>query len=250
MTVRKDTKIKRDLLRVYHLLYDRFGPLDWWPGESPFEVMAGAILTQNTAWKNVEKAIAALKREGMLSPEAIAKADIRKLKRLVRPSGYYNQKALKLKDYVRFFIREYGGSVKKMKEEDTAVLRRKLLDVRGVGPETADSILLYALDKPVFVVDAYTRRAFHRLGFLPGKAGYDKTQELFVKNLPLDVALYNEYHAQIVHLGKDFCKKKPRCHECPLKMLKKCIPLKSPQGAAASVLNATMQDKNFTPGGS
>ncbi|HUT53450.1 MAG TPA: endonuclease III domain-containing protein [bacterium] len=211
-----------ELMRIYELLLARFGPLHWWPGESPFEVMIGAILTQNTAWSNVVKAIANLKAAGLLDAEALLRADLRKLKRLIRPSGYFNQKAIKLRAYVRFFTREFGGSVERMAAVDTAELREKLLAVKGIGPETADSILLYALDKPVFVVDAYTRRAFSRLGFLPRDVDYDATREFFVSRLPVDVSLYNEYHAQIVYLGKDYCRTKPRCAECPLSVLGRC----------------------------
>ena len=220
--MKKTAKTEKELLNIYGLLRARFGHLNWWPGDTPFEVMVGAVLTQNTAWTNVEKAIENLKAEDMLDPYAIIKCDIRKLRRLVRPSGYYNQKADRLKILSRFFIDEYGGSVKKMKMEDTKVLREKLLSVKGIGPETADSILLYALEKPVFVVDAYTRRAFSRLGYLPADAGYYDTQELFVKNLPRDVELYNDFHAQIVYLGKDYCRTKPLCENCPLAALALC----------------------------
>ena len=213
---------REELIQIYNILLDHFGPLDWWPGETPFEVMIGAILTQNTAWSNVEKAISALQAENMLSPQAIVKADMRKLKRLIRPSGYFNQKALRLKDYTRFYIKEYCGSVERMAAQDTALLRAKLLAVKGIGPETADSILLYALDKPVFVVDAYTRRAFSRLGFLPPEVDYHTTQEFFTSHLPCDVPLYNDFHAQIVYLCKDYCKSKPRCVECPLVVLARC----------------------------
>jgi endonuclease-3 related protein len=215
-------RITRELLEIYGLLLNRFGHLDWWPGDTPFEVMIGAILTQNTAWSNVEKAIAALTKADMLCPKKILKADLRKLRRLIRPSGYYNQKAARLKDYSRFFMEEYRGSVKKMAAKDTVELRDKLLAVKGVGPETADSILLYALDKPVFVVDAYTRRAFSRLGCLPPGVDYETAREFFTRHLPVDVPLYNDFHAQIVYLGKDYCRPKPRCGECPLLPLSKC----------------------------
>jgi len=222
---KKKTPLKaasRELLNIYRLLLDRFGPLDWWPGETPFEVMVGAILTQNTAWTNVEKAIAAMKAESVMTPEAIASVDLRKLKRLVRPSGYYNQKATRLKTFTRFFLAEYGGSVERMAREETSAVREKLLAVNGIGPETADSIILYALEKPIFVIDAYTRRAFSRLGCLPPDADYHEAQDFFLKHLPADVALYNDFHAQIVYLGKDYCKPKPRCGECPLQGLSRC----------------------------
>jgi endonuclease-3 related protein len=211
-----------ELLRIYELLLAHFGPLHWWPAQTPFEVMVGAILTQNTAWSNVEKAIAGLKAAGLLSPQALARADMRRIKRLIRPSGYFNQKAIKLKAFVRFFMREFGGSMERMAAKETAELRAMLLAVKGIGPETADSILLYALGKPVFMVDAYTRRAFHRLGFLPPDADYHSTQAFFLPLLPVDVALYNEFHAQIVYLGKDYCRPTPRCPQCPLSVLRRC----------------------------
>ncbi len=216
--------IEEQLKHIYRILLSEFGHRNWWPGDSPFEVMVGAILTQNTSWKNVEKAMDALKSEGMLSPAAIRKADKKRLRRLIRPSGYYNQKAEKLKSFVRFFEREYGSSIERIKQQETDNLREKLLSVRGIGEETADSILLYALEKPVFVVDAYTRRAFSRLGFLQKDPSYQETQELFSMNLPRDPALYNDFHAQIVYLGKDFCRKKPLCERCPLSVLEMCQP--------------------------
>ena len=215
--------IRKELLEIYRLLFARFGPLNWWPGETPFEVMVGAILTQNTAWTNVEKAMKALKQEDMLSPEAILKADTRKLKRLIRPSGYFNQKALRLKEFVRFIVSDpYQGQVERLAAEDAASLRQKLLSVRGIGPETADSILLYALEKPVFVVDAYTRRSFSRLGFLAPETDYQLIQDFFTTHLPKDLKLYNDYHAQIVYLGKEYCKTRPLCSSCPLNSLKRC----------------------------
>jgi len=221
--MKKSDHIGKELLHIYRLLLARFGPLDWWPGDTPFEVMGGAILTQNTSWTNVEKAIDALKQADMLIPEKIKSADIRRLRRLVRPSGYYNQKAARLKDFARFlFADPYQGKIKRLKAEDTMELREKLLAVKGIGPETADSILLYALDKPVFVVDAYTRRAFYRLGYLYSDADYHETQDFFTKHLPKDIKLYNDFHAQIVYLGKDYCKTKPVCAECPLKELDRC----------------------------
>jgi endonuclease III related protein len=221
MTLNKKTR--RDLLNIYNLLYKRFGPLEWWPGDSPFEVMVGAILTQNTAWTNVEKAIGALKKENALCPQTIVKMDVRRLRRLVRPSGYFNQKADRLKIFSRYFLAPpYKGSVSKMAQINLSELRDELLQIKGIGPETADSILLYALSKPIFVVDAYTRRVFSRLGYLPVDVDYQATQEFFMGHLPKDMKLYNEYHAQIVYLGKDFCKPKPKCQDCPLYPLDKC----------------------------
>ncbi len=210
---------QKDLLQIHQLLCSRFGPLNWWPGDTQFEIMVGAILTQNTAWTNVEKAIAAMKAADVMTPQAVLATDIRKLRRLVKSSGYYNQKADRLKIYSRFVMDGYDGKIDLMAREQTKLMRERLLALKGVGPETADSILLYALGKPVFVVDAYTRRIFSRLGYLPEDVDYQSTQEFFTKRLPVDVDLYNDYHAQIVYLGKDYCKPKPRCEECPLKSL-------------------------------
>jgi len=220
---RRDSET-RQLLQIYQLLLDHFGPLHWWPADSPFEVMVGAILTQNTAWTNVEKAIANLKRAKMLSPSALERAPVEKIAELIRPSGYFNQKAARLHDFVRFFLAPpVNGKVANLRRMELGPLRELLLSQKGIGPETADSIILYALGLPVFVVDAYTRRAFHRLGLLPEHADYDTTQRLFTERLPVDVDLYNDLHAQIVFLGKDYCKKKPRCGECPLVVLGRCL---------------------------
>jgi len=216
------TKIRKELLQIYGLLYDHFGPLNWWPAETPFEVMVGAILTQNTAWTNVEKAIANLKQNQKLDPRKLKRARKETIARLVRPSGYFNQKAERLKDYAAYFTNNYNSDWRIMAERDTHELREELLSLRGIGPETADSILLYALGKTVFVVDAYTRRAFARLGYLPEYAGYDFTKDFFTRHLPEDKELYNEFHAQIVYLGKDYCRTRPRCESCPLATLSKC----------------------------
>ena len=213
-----------DPLEIHRLLSAHFGPLHWWPGETPFEVMVGAILTQNTAWTNVEKAIAALQAEGLLSPPALAAADPDLLRRCIRPSGYYNQKAERLALFVRWLLDEWRGNLDVLRRADTADLRQRLLALKGIGPETADSILLYALDHPAFVIDAYTRRIFSRLGLTAPDASYDELQEWFVSRLPADRALYNELHAQIVFLGKDFCRKEPRCEACPLRLICKETP--------------------------
>jgi endonuclease-3 related protein len=207
---------QRLLMQAYNRMLSTFGPLGWWPGDSPWEVMVGAILTQNTAWVNVETAITNLKTNGLLAHPAIAAAPLEQLAQLIKPSGYFNQKAKKLKALVDFFKQEYGASIDQMRREDTSVLRDKLLNVWGIGPETADSILLYALDKPVFVVDAYTRRIFSRHGFFPEDITYSQMQDFFETYLPPDVELYNEYHAQIVYTGKGYCRTKPRCEGCPL----------------------------------
>jgi endonuclease-3 related protein len=189
----------------------------WWPAETPFEVMVGAILTQNTAWTNVEKAIAGLKARDLMRPERLAALDPAELAALIRPAGYFNVKARRLRALLDYFLKGYGGDVRRMRREETGRLREGLLSVNGVGPETADSVLLYALGRPVFVIDAYTRRVFHRLGPTAADASYDDLQRMFGAALPRDAGLYNEYHALIVALGKDFCKPRPRCEGCPVK---------------------------------
>jgi endonuclease-3 related protein len=179
--------------------------------------MVGAILTQNTSWKNVEKAIGHLREKGVLSSAGIHRLKKSKLTSLIKSSGYYRIKADRLKAFVSFLFEEYGGDVEKMRKEELEKLRQKLLEVRGIGPETADSILLYGLKKPIFVVDAYTKRILSRHGVISGEASYEEIQYLFMNHLPLDERLFNEYHALLVHLGKTVCKKIPRCDSCPLK---------------------------------
>jgi endonuclease III related protein len=203
-------------------LVPSLGPMHWWPARTPFEVIVGAILTQNTAWSNVEKAIRNLRRERLLTPQAIERVSEPRLARLVRPSGYFRQKAKKLKAFVRFLRAEYGGSLPRMFSTSTSELREKLLNVWGIGPETADSILLYAGGHRVFVVDAYTHRILARHGLLPGpngKPSYEATRSLFENSLPLDAQIYNEFHALLVNVGKNWCRaREPRCEECPLKI--------------------------------
>ncbi len=219
-------KIRADLLQIYQALLDHFGHRHWWPGETPFEVMIGAILTQSTNWKNVERAIANLKNRDLLSPGKMAELDLAALASLVRPSGYFNQKALKLKAFLKFFLAPpISGSIKKMKRIPSPLMRQRLLSVKGIGPETADSILLYALDQPVFVIDAYTRRIFTRLGLAPEKISYQDLRNFFEQNLPRRAALYNDYHAQLVELGKNYCRKKPLCAACPLASSELCARL-------------------------
>mgnify|MGYP001100240372 CR=1 FL=1 len=220
---------RRDILMdIYNRLFEAFGPQHWWPGETPFEVMIGAILTQNTAWKNVEKAIARLKGEGIMEPEGLAQVKMGRLAGLIRASGYYNQKARKIVLFMRFLKDEYNLNVKKMKKENMLSLREKLLQVNGIGPETADSILLYALEMPIFVVDSYTYRVFSRHALLAEDTTYEDMQALFMDNLPHDAKLFNEYHALIVRLGHAFCRKTPLCplgdsphsgQNCPLEDL-------------------------------
>lgn len=213
-----DTITKR-LQAIYTTLFKVFGPQQWWPGDTDFEVMVGAVLTQNTAWSNVEKAIANLKRERLLTPRRLRAVPAKRLAALIRPSGYYNVKARRLSHLLAFIDHEYGGSLKRMFRDDAQTLRNKLLAVHGIGPETADSILLYAARKPLFVIDAYTKRIFSRHGLLAEHADYDAAQLLFMKRLPPDVQLYNEYHALIVRVGKEYCKKSvPRCSLCPLRV--------------------------------
>lgn len=208
-----DKKIAMD---IFGRLYKFYGPQGWWPGRTRFEIIVGAILTQNTAWTNVEKAIVNLKRAKLLSPAKIKNLDKKELAKLIRPAGYYNVKSKRLKNFIGFLFSEYGGSLSKISRKELAKLRRELLCVNGVGPETCDSIILYAFGKPIFVVDAYTKRIFSRHGFFGSDANYEEVQRFFMDRLPGEVGLYNEYHALLVRLGKEFCKTKPDCKECPL----------------------------------
>ncbi|TCJ11825.1 endonuclease III domain-containing protein [Parasulfuritortus cantonensis] len=203
----------------YQRLAARHGPQHWWPGETPFEVMVGAVLTQNTAWTNVERAIANLKAAGLLDCAAILACPDAELAAAIRPAGYFNVKAGRLKALCRFLAeRGVAAAPERLAgQAGQAELRDALLAVSGVGPETADSILLYALGLPSFVVDAYTRRAYARLGLLRGDESYAEIQTLFERHLARDVGLYNEYHALIVRLGKEHCRPRPRCPDCPLK---------------------------------
>lgn len=204
------------LAAIFNRLLERFGPRFWWPAETPFEVCIGAILTQNTAWTNVEKAISALKSADVLTVEGIGAIEAGRLAELVRPSGYYNVKSVRIKGFVNWLRERHNGSLDAMFSGEWRELRRELLKVSGIGPETCDSILLYAGNKPTFVVDAYTRRLFRRLGLLPADAGYDETRRVFMEHLPGDVRLFNEYHALIVEECKTFCRIRPLCGHCPL----------------------------------
>jgi endonuclease III related protein len=198
-------------------MFEKLGSQHWWPARTPFEVIVGAILTQSTAWINVEKAIANLRRANLLSPRAMERVPLSRLARLVRSSGYFRQKAKKLKAFALFLRREYSGSLSRMFRTPTTELREKLLAVHGIGPETADSILLYAGAHPIFVVDAYTKRILVRHGWVEPKAGYDEMRELVEGNFPRDVARYNELHALLVQVGKNWCRpREARCTECPL----------------------------------
>lgn len=203
-----------DITEVYERLFAVNGKQRWWPGDSAFEIMVGAVLTQNTAWSNVERAIANLARARALSPEAIVRAHPRRLGKWLRPSGYFNIKARRLKVMCRWLIGQ--GGIRKIARFHTNDLRRTLLGVHGIGPETADDILLYAFNRPVFVIDAYTRRIFSRLGLIRGPEKYELLRQLFEKALKPDVQMFNEFHALIVIHGKNICKKKPRCQICVL----------------------------------
>ncbi len=211
--------LSKQLNDIYNLLFARFGPQHWWPGDTPFEIIVGAILTQNTNWSNVEKAIANLKAANLLTPDRLNRLAIKKLADLIRPAGYFNIKANRLKNFLNWLFENYSGKLKNLEDVPTDRLRNELLGVKGVGPETADSILLYALNRPVFVVDAYTARVCSRHHLIDEGADYDEIKDLFESRLPADVRLFNEYHALLVHLGKDFCKPTPQCEDCPLKQL-------------------------------
>lgn len=214
-------QIAKWLIAAYQALNEHFGNLRWWPGDSPLEVIVGAILTQNTAWQNVEKAITNLKTAHQLSTEALLAISESSLAEMIRPSGYYNIKARRLKSFFAFLENSFDGNLDAMLEEETGILREKLLQVKGIGEETADSMLLYGGGKPVFVVDAYTRRILTRHGIIEARLSYGEIQRLFMEHLPYDAPLYNQYHALIVSTGKNYCKKKPRCEACPLNQINK-----------------------------
>ena len=210
----------RPLWQIYERLSGHFGDLKWWPAETPFEVIVGAILTQNTAWRNVTYAIEKLKKADVLTPHGLYLVPLNTLATLIRSSGYYQVKAGRLAAFIQFLHDGYGGSLEALFAEDHGHLRKKLLQIKGIGEETADSILLYAGAKPVFVVDAYTRRILSRHGIIQGGESYAEIQALFMDNLPRSAPLYNQYHALLVNAGKMFCGKNPRCQVCPLKDLK------------------------------
>ena len=234
------------LTTVYERLLAAFGPQKWWPAQTRFEVIVGAILTQNTNWGNVERALINLKSDKLLSPQALKNISPQKLSLLIRPAGYFNVKAKRLKNFISFLFNEYDGHLKKMMREDCRLLRQKLLDVNGIGPETADSILLYAFDKPVFVVDAYTKRMLYRHNMITPDADYDTIQEMFMKFLRRDVRMFNEYHALIVRLGKDFCRPKPLCSQCVLNDVHYSLTIKC--GLCHRAL-PKRQDRNPSEGG-
>ncbi len=208
------------LRAFYEAMDSALGPQGWWPAETPFEVLVGAVLTQNTNWTNVERAIANLKREGLLDPRALDEADAERLGAVIRPAGYYRVKARRLKNLMHLLAERFGGRLDALFALSTGALRETVLSVSGIGPETADSILLYAAGRPVFVVDAYTARILYRHGLIEGDATYDDLQALFHGALVEDADLFGEYHALLVAVGKRWCRKRaPRCDGCPLEPL-------------------------------
>jgi endonuclease-3 related protein len=213
--------VNPNLLLIYEVLLSKHGNQDWWPADTPFEVIIGAILTQSVSWVNVEKCIKNLKDEGILNPDVLHKKDVDEIAPLIKSSRFYNEKAKKIKNFMDFFFDEYDGSIQKMSKEELKILRLKLLNVKGLGEETVDSILLFACDKPIFVVDAYTKRIFSRYGLVKENASYNDIQRFFMENLPQDIELFNDFHAQIVHLGKNICKTQPECERCPIKEMNK-----------------------------
>lgn len=204
------------LMEAYDRMYQHFGSRHWWPAQSTFEVIIGAILTQNTAWANVEKAIENIKAAGGLSIKRLFDIPDETLAGWIRPSGYFNIKTRRLKAIIHFIVERYEGNLEKMASVPLDTLRKELLNIYGIGEETADSILLYAFEKPIFVVDAYTRRIFARHRLVGEKSPYNEIQRFFMGNLPKNVPLFNEYHALIVETGKTFCRRKPLCYSCPL----------------------------------
>jgi endonuclease-3 related protein len=207
---------KRLLVDLFRRLYKAFGPRHWWPADSPFEVAVGAILTQNTSWRNVQKAISNLKAAKLLSPDALHRLPVQDLATLIRPAGYYNVKARRLKYFLNFLFQEHSGDLAGLLADDLDSTRSKLLSINGIGPETADSMLLYAGNRPTFVIDTYTKRILFRHRLMPEEASYDEVRDFFMDCLHPDVALFNEYHALLVHLGHTFClRRNPKCPQCP-----------------------------------
>ncbi|MEE8471473.1 MAG: endonuclease III domain-containing protein [Dehalococcoidia bacterium] len=207
----------QQLTEIYRFLFDHYGPQHWWPADSPFEVIVGAILTQSTSWANVEKAIMSLKRADALSPASLRELPLDRLAALIRPSGYYNAKAAKLKSFVEYLGEAHQDSLEKLFSLDVEHLHSELLAIHGIGPETADAIILYAARKPVFVIDAYTIRILSRLGIGTPNNDYSAFQTLFAENLPAEERLFNEFHALLVRHGKEVCKRNPLCDQCCLR---------------------------------
>jgi endonuclease-3 related protein len=204
------------LLDIYRILFDHYGPMGWWPAETPFEVVVGAILTQNTAWRNVEMAITNLKQFGPLAPEVLLRLPEEKLAEAIRPSGYYRQKSKRLRNFLAMLSDRFNCRLDALFDLPTETLREELIALSGIGPETADSILLYAAGRPVFVIDSYTIRILSRHELLPEETSYGEAQDWVTDNLPEDVQLFNEFHALLVNVGKDFCRPRPKCSGCPL----------------------------------
>jgi endonuclease-3 related protein len=216
----------RELMEMFDLMFDHFGPQKWWPADTALEMIVGAILTQNTSWKNVEKAIVNLKGKGPLSVKGLHALNAEGLAEEIRPAGYFNVKAKRLKHLVGFIVDRYDANLSTLLGEETGRLRDGLLSVKGIGPETADSILLYAANRPVFVVDAYTFRILFRHAMVDESASYETLQSFFMDHLPDDSALFNEFHALIVQTGKSYCRRTPRCNECPLEAWGPTNPLR------------------------
>jgi endonuclease-3 related protein len=209
--------VKARLLRLYRTLLAHHGPQAWWPARTPFEVAVGAILTQHTAWPGAARAVAALRARGVLTPRRLVGVDAVTLGTLVRPAGTYRLKARRLLDFTRWLLARFGGDFRGMRRAPLAPLRRELLGVPGLGPETVDAILLYAAGRPVFVADAYTRRVLLRHRLLPREAGYEQARAFLESHLPSDPALFNEFHALLVAVAKSHCRTLPRCDSCPLR---------------------------------
>ncbi|MBI2832000.1 MAG: endonuclease [Chloroflexi bacterium] len=208
--------VNRSLLEIYDRLMSHYGPQRWWPAEGPFEVIVGAILTQSAAWSNVEKAIMRLKEAGAMSAGELRRLSQSEIALLIYSAGYHNTKALKLKAFASH-LESYNDDLDRLFAKDIDSLRRELLSIYGIGEETADSVILYAAGKPVFVIDAYTRRIISRIGLSPHGESYAAYQRFFMENLPADTRMFNEYHALLVCLGKNVCRKRPLCHLCCLK---------------------------------
>ena len=204
------------LMEMYNLLLNHFGPQNWWPAENELEMMVGAVLTQNTNWKNVEKAIRNLKKRNLLSLKGLQSLSLTDLAAEIRPAGYYNVKARRLKNLMDFIVGHYRADLSQFFNDETQNLREGLLSINGIGPESADSILLYAAHRPIFVIDSYTYRIMHMHGLSEEQANYYEMQDLFMDNLPHDPVLFNEFHALIVQTGKNYCRKTPLCSQCPL----------------------------------
>jgi endonuclease-3 related protein len=211
--------VRERLRKIYRLLFEAFGPQHWWPGQTRFEIMVGAILTQNTSWSNVAKAIANLQAAACLEPDRLHALDLGQIETLIRPAGYFRLKAKRLRNFTQWLFDDYNGDLARLDAIATQRLREELLAISGIGPETADSILLYAMERPVFVVDTYTARGAVRHGLIEPELTYEALQDLFASNLEPDVQFFNEFHALLVCVGKDFCKPTPKCAACPLEQL-------------------------------